>query len=170
MSAEGIELSHCLFYFKFFSPSWLCFQSSLREEKSCAMSLPFKGTTECSSNTLGIDGCSRNGLLTLSGVNCRLKHCSEALPERQVLKMHVRLKMLEQRKDDRHLVRHTSFTKAQCSGRSWIKQNCLKGHHHIQCSHIHSKYVQASAENFHHLIFILLFLLRVLYFWVCMTW
>lgn len=48
-------------------------------------------------HTLGIDGGSRNGLLTLSGVprNCRLKHCSETLPERQVLKMHVRLKMLE---------------------------------------------------------------------------
>ena len=69
--------------------------------------------------TLGIDGRSRNGLLALSGIpmNCRLKHCSEALPERQVLKMHVRLKMLEQRKDDRHLVGHASFTKAQCSGR-----------------------------------------------------
>lgn len=98
------------------------FKAAYGREKSYAILLPFKGTTEGSSITLGIDGGSRNRLLTLSGIpmNCRLKHCSEALPERPVLNMHVRLKMLEQRKDDRNLTRHTSFTKAQCSSRSWI--------------------------------------------------
>lgn len=82
--------------------------------------MPFEGTAERPSVTLGTDGGSKNGLLALPGIhmNCRFKHYSEALPGRQVLKMHSRLKMLEQRMDDRNCVRHISFTKAQSCGRN----------------------------------------------------
>lgn len=46
--------------------------------------VPFEGTAEGPSVTLGTDEGSKNGLLALSGIrmNCKLKHYSEALPER----------------------------------------------------------------------------------------
>lgn len=111
---------------------------------------------------LGIDGGSRNGFSILS-YNCQLKHCSEAWCETS-LKVLVRLKMQQQRKDNKNLMRNSSCTKAECSLRSWIKENSLKRHPHMYKRHVHTH--RANIFKHQWKIFTLLFLLQVLYFWV----
>lgn len=73
--------------FQVFQSSMVVLSKQLKGLKFYAISLPFKGAIGGCSITLGIDGGTRSGLLALANTprNCRLKHCSETLPERQVL-------------------------------------------------------------------------------------